>query len=64
MTKLNLFDGLYFFSTLLVISAPAILLGILEKRMKIYIAITTLLMLYLALRGNLHAIGKIGRAHV
>ena len=52
MTKLNLFDGLYFFSTLLVISAPAILLGTLEKRMKIYIAITTLLMLYLALRGN------------
>ena len=59
MTKLNLFDGLYFFSTLLVISAPAILLGILEKRMKIYIAITTLLMLYLALRGNLHAIGNL-----
>lgn len=56
MTKLNFYDGLYFFSTLMVLAVPAIIFGICQIKMRIYIAITTILMLYLVLRGNLVAI--------
>lgn len=60
MTRVNLYDGMFFFGYLIALGIPAIILGIFERRMKYYIAFTTLLMIYLVCRGSWEAMGNIG----
>lgn len=61
MINLHLYEGLYFFSYLIVMGIPALLIGILEKPkiMRHYIALTTVFVIYLVCKGSWTAMGNI-----
>ena len=58
---MTLFDEFDFFLWLAVLSAPAIILGVLEKKLKYYSFLVTIFFVGMTLKNSPE---KIGRAHV